>query len=199
MENLKETLQKVANKYAWQFGKVIGMRFDFWVGNEPELGCFGDDMFFTLNEMRQVVDNLPKYVKLYGSMEAVGYEIHKWTDWWLDGASDKMFERILPRVTQHLRPNISLKSWLDGCPRKDRDAWSGPDAELMKRETLQELLEEYCENECICIHEPIMHLMDRLGIERAQLRIEKDKRDKIVFEEFMKNFKNNNYGKKETF
>ena len=197
MKNLKETLWRVANEYAREFGKVIGTRFEFWVGSEPELGCFGDDMFFTLYEMQQVVDNLPKYIERYGSKEAVGDEIREWTDWWLDGASDKMMERILPRVTQHLRPNINLKAWLDGCPREERDAWSGPDAELMKRETLQELLDEYCESDCI--HDTIENVMQRLAIEVVQLRREKDKRDKIVFEEFMKNFKNNNYGKKETF
>lgn len=190
MENLKETLQKVANKYAFQFGKVIGMRFDFWVGNEPELGCFGDDMFFTLYEMQQVVDNLPKYIERYGSKEAVGDEIREWTEWWLDGASDKMMERILPRVTQHLRPNISLKAWLDGCPREGRDAWSGPDAELMKRHTLYQLLIEYCGK--YKINTDIVNIVCRLQKEINQLSIEKDERDKRAYEELMKSFKDEN-------
>ena len=169
MKNLKETLWRAANGYAWEFGKVIGMRFDFWVGNEPELGCFGDDMFFTLYEMQQVVDNLPKYVKCYGSKEAVGDEIREWTDWWLDGASDKMLERILPRVTHHLRPNISLKAWLDGCPREERDAWSGPDAELMKRQMLRDLLEDYCAKDPI--DTTIGHIVCRLEREIKQKQV----------------------------
>lgn len=190
MKQLKETLWRVANGYAREFGKVIGMRFDFWVGGEPELGCFGDSMFFTLYEMQQVVDNLPKYIERYGSKEAVGDEIREWTDWWLDGASDKMFERILPRVTHHLRPNISLKAWLDGCPRKDRDAWSGPDAKLMKRRTLYQLLIEYCAK--YKINTDVVNIVCRLQKEINQLSIEKDERDKRAYEELMKSFKDEN-------
>ena len=40
-------------------------------------------------------------------------------------------ERLEARVTNHLRVNINLKSWLDGCPREDRQPWGGPDAELL--------------------------------------------------------------------
>lgn len=149
MTNLNKRMWAVAKEYAWLFGEVIGMEPEFWVSDEPFLCCFGDTMFFSLEEMRQVIDRLPEYVRRYGSREAVGEEIQAWVNWWLDGINheDIMLERILPRVTHQLRPNITLVAWLDGCPRDDRRPWSGPDADFLRlqndHDTLLRLIREY--------------------------------------------------------
>lgn len=148
MEKLNEQLFSVAKEYARLFGEVIGMEPEFWVSDEPFMCCFGDTMFFTLEEMRKVVDSLPEYIRKYGSREAVGQEIVNYTEWWLDGVGDNIaLERILPRVTHQLRPNISLGAWLDGCPREDREPWCGPDADFMRLsndlDTLSRLIKDY--------------------------------------------------------
>lgn len=149
MKKLNEQLWAVAKEYARLFGEVIGMEPEFWVSDDPFLCCFGDTMFFSLDEMRQVIDRLPEYVRRYGSREAVGEEIQAWVNWWLDGINheDIMLERILPHVTHQLRPNISLVAWLDGCPREDRKPWSGPDADFLRlhneHETLLRFIREY--------------------------------------------------------
>lgn len=149
MTNLNKRMWAVAKEYAWLFGEVIGMEPEHWVGDCPDICCFGDTMFFSLDEMRKVIDRLPEYVRRYGSREAVGEEIQAWVNWWLDGINheDIMLERILPHVTHQLRPNITLQAWLDGCPRDDRRPWSGPDADFLRlqndHDTLLRLIREY--------------------------------------------------------
>lgn len=149
MTNLNKRMCAVAKEYAWLFGEVIGMEPEHWVGDCPDICCFGDTMFFSLEEMRTVIDRLPEYVRRYGSREAVGEEIQAWVNWWLDGINheDITLERILPRVTHQLRPNITLQAWLDGCPRDDRRPWSGPDADFLRlqndHDTLLRLIREY--------------------------------------------------------
>lgn len=134
MKRLNETLWAAAKEYARLFGEIISMDPEFWVGDCPDICCFGDTMYFSLEEMRQVVNALPRYIRKYGTREAVGYEIHEWTDWMLEGtrSSDSFMELVLPRVTRQLRPNISLESWLNGDSREERTAWSGPDADYLR-------------------------------------------------------------------
>lgn len=149
MKKLNDQLWAVAKEYARQFGEIIGYDPEYWVGDCPDLCCFGDYYFFSLEEMREVVDNIGKYAKRYGSKGAVGQEIRDWVDWWLDSRYDETaaLERVLPRVTQQLRVNINLKSWLDGCPREDRTPWSGPDADFVRlqndHDTIERLMKEY--------------------------------------------------------
>lgn len=148
MTNLNKRMWAVAKEYAWHFGEVIGMEPEYWVGDCPDICCFGDTMFFSLEEMRTVIDRLPEYVRRYGSREAVGQEINDWVNWWLEGIHDDIsLECILPRVTYQLRPNITLQAWLDGCPRDDRRPWSGPDADFLRlqndHDTLLRLIREY--------------------------------------------------------
>lgn len=149
---LKEEMWAVAKEYARQFGEVVGESVNFWVADDPEVCDFGDTLFFTLDEMRLVVDNLPMYVKKYGSKEAVGQEIRDWVEWWLyvpagDTAGTLDGELVMERVTKQLRPNINLRAWLNGCPREDREAWSGPDADYMSLQsdskTLERLIADY--------------------------------------------------------
>lgn len=147
MSELSESFWSIAREYARQFGEIIGHGSEFWVADAPSVCCFGD-MYFTLEEMRATVDNLPKYVERYGSIEAVGQEVRDWVNWWLDGVLPcQDMERTLARVTFQLRPNINLDAWLDGCPRIDREPWSGPDADFLRlcndRDTLSRLIDEY--------------------------------------------------------
>lgn len=161
MRKLNETLWAAAKEYARLFGEVIGMEPELWMGDCPDICSFGDTMVFSLEEMRQVVDNLPKYIDKYGTREAVGEEIHDWNEWTLEGIhdGDTFMDIVLPRVTRQLRPNISLEEWLDGRPREERTAWSGPDADYMRLKsdcrTLTRLISQYS---------PDTPLKDMLGI-----------------------------------
>lgn len=181
---LKEQLWAVAKEYARQFGELIGYDPDFWIGDEPSACSFGDYYYFTLDEMREVVDSIGKYVKKYGTKEAVGQEILSWADWWMDGISDGGYmERALSRVTHHLRPNINLTSWLNGCPRDGDGAWSGPDADLMKRElqetSVLELMKEYGGKATL------LSVSSSLRAKLVRMRKEKQERDKAEFDRIM--------------
>ena len=147
MKTLNEQLWAVAKEYARQFGEIIQMEPEHWVGDCPDMCCFGDCYFFTLEEIRQVVDDIDKYRTRYGSTEAVGEEIRDWVDWWLDGCAPDRMCRVEQRVTREIHPNINLKSWLDGCLREDREPWSGPDADYLRlqndHETIERLLKDY--------------------------------------------------------
>lgn len=120
MDNkLEQQLWAIAKEIARQFGEVIGSQPDYWVSDDPTGVCsFGDTYFFNLTEMKQVIDNLPRYIQRYGSREAVGEEIANWTNWWLDNQpADIAREFITERIIHTVRPKISLKAWLDGAPR----------------------------------------------------------------------------------
>ncbi len=175
MEKLQERLWSVAKEIARQFGEVLGMEPEFWVGDTPDICCFGDTSFFTLGEMRGVLDNLPKYVKLYGSKEAVGEEINAWTDWWLESCPSAI-EYARARVTHQLRPNINLKSWLDGCPRESSSAWQGADADVMRlrnyKDCLSDLKEEFGEEQ------EIGHVLRDVILELVRKEKEKKERDR---------------------
>ena len=84
-------------------------------------------------------------------------------------------ERVTARVTQQLRPNLNLQAWLDGAPRDDRDAWSGPDADFLRllndRDTLQRLVAEYRGNRSL--DNVLTSVLTKLEIERKK----KEQRD----------------------
>ena len=149
-KNLHGRMKELASEYARQFGEIISMEPEFWVGGDDDFGlcCFGDAMFFSLDEMQLVVDNIDKYVRRYGSKGTVGYEIHEWVDWWLNDCPNFM-ERVEGRVVETLRPRINLKAWLDGCPKEDvysnDDVWEGEKLVKLKtqRDVLDELIKEY--------------------------------------------------------
>lgn len=175
----------VATEYARQFGKILGTDPEYWVGDDPEICCFGDCWFFTLDEMRAVVDGIDKYVTRYGSREAVGQEIRDWEEWWLEDMHiGDVMEVVMPRATKQLRPNISLQAWLDGCPRDERKAWTGPDADLMRMEndvaTLERLIVEFRANRT---------LENVLANLRAKLDVAKEEKARRDFEEWEKMMK----------
>lgn len=182
-KNLNEQLWAVAKEYARQFGEVIGMEPEFWVGDTPDICCFGDVDYYTLNEMQQVIDRLPQHIRRYGSREAVGDEIRAWTNWWLENDGAHRFnERVLRRVTHQLRPNINLDSWLRGCPREERKPYDGLDGELMARENLLGLLIDYCK---YVSSNKVTVVIGRLLSDVDRLRKEKDERDKEEWRRIM--------------
>lgn len=185
IRKLSDTHCAVATEYARQFGKILGTDPEHWVGDDPEICCFGDCWFFTLDEMRVVVDGIDKYVTRYGSREAVGQEIRDWEEWWLEDMHiGDVMETVMPRATKQMRPNISLKAWLDGCPRDERKAWTGPDADLMRLEndvaTLERLIVEFQANRT---------LENVLANLRAKLDMAKEEKARRDFEEWEKMMK----------
>lgn len=200
-EKLSEKMWAVANEYARRFGEIIEHDVEFWVSDEPEVCCFGDYLFFTFDEMRAVVDHIEKYVARYGSLQAVGEEVVSWVDWWLDGSvrgaeatgrerrkgatnmMDTEMEYVRSRVTKQLRPNICLESWLDGCPREDREPWTGPDADYLRlcndRDTLARLIGEYSHD--MSLFATLLSVKAKLEIERKA----KEARDKAEFDKMM--------------
>ena len=179
-------MMAVAKEYARIFGQIIESELEFFVGDDPtDIACFGDCLFFSLSEMRDVVDNIDAYQARYGSREAVGQEIRDWVNWWVD-SSNALMERIESRVTHQLRPNISLKAWLDGCPRQERKPWEGPDADYLRlqddADTLKRLIAEYRGSRS---------LDNVLENVQAQLDIETERKAKRDFAEWEKIMKSN--------
>lgn len=182
-KKLSLELLGVAKEYARIFGQIIESELEFFVGDDPtDVACFGDCFFFSLSEMRDVVDNIDTYVARYGSREAVGQEIRDWVYWWTDGdSSNALMERIEPRVTHHLWPNISLKAWLDGCPRQERKPYSGPDAEYMRLQNDADILKRL-----IAEYRGSRSLDNVLENIQAQLDIEAERKAKRDFAEWEK-------------
>lgn len=176
----------VAKEYARIFGEIIESELEFFVGDDPtDMACFGEYLFFSISEMRDVVDNIDTYVTRYGSIEAVGQEIRDWVYWWTDAdSSNTLMERIEPRVTHQLRPNISLKAWLDGCPRQERKTWEGPDADYLRlqndADTLKRLIAEYRGSRSL--DNVLENIQAQLDIEAKR----KAKRDFAEWEKIMK-------------
>lgn len=112
---MKEQLRAVAKEYARQFGQIIGIEPDYWVGGDISLeACAFADYFFDLNDMQVVVDNLDRWVKKHGTIEKVAAEVIDWHDYaitiehqqnlfsWLDGhrptANEIELERICGQI-----------------------------------------------------------------------------------------------------
>jgi hypothetical protein len=185
-KRLSLDLLGVAKEYARIFGQIIESELEFFVGDDPtDMACFGDCLFFSLSEMRDVVDNIDAYQARYGSKEAVGQEIRDWVYWWAD-SSNVLMERIQPRVTHQIWPNISLKAWLDGCPRQEREPFNGPDAEYMRlqndADTLKRLIAEYRGNRSLD------NILENV---QTQLDIEAERKAKRDFDEWEKIMKSN--------
>jgi len=109
MTQLQSQFIAVANEYARQFSQIIGYNREFWVGPfDGHHACFGDNYFFSLEEMSIVVDLIDKWVKNYGSREKVGDAVTEWFDYYTD---IDHFEERCPNGF----PSINLFSWLKGA------------------------------------------------------------------------------------
>jgi len=107
---MKETLQQrfvsCAHEYARLFGAVIGYKLEFWLGIlDGHHACFGDNYFFSFEEMCMVVDKIDEWRSRY--CDSLGDVILEWYDYYTD--IDHFEER-----TVNGRPLISLWSWLKG-------------------------------------------------------------------------------------
>ena len=116
IEKFGDTFNIFLDFYTGRFSYIIGVDFDYWVGDMREedkqadrpsqsvdVAQFGE-YFFNLVDIRTVVDNYKYWLKRSGSREAVGQEVRDWHDY----------------AVEHLGKGegyINLFHWLNGAPR----------------------------------------------------------------------------------
>ena len=116
IEKFRGIFDSLLDFYVKRFSYIIGIDFEFWVGDMREedraadrpsdsvdVAQFGD-YFFNLSDIRTVVDNYKYWLNRYGSREAVGKEVRDWHDY----------------AVEHLGKGegyINLFHWLNGAPR----------------------------------------------------------------------------------
>ena len=125
IELVRDSFDKFLDFYIKRFSHIIGVDFDYWVGDMREedkqadrpsqsvdVAQFGE-YFFNLVDIRTVVDNYRYWLRRSGSREAVGQEVRDWHDY----------------AVEHLGKGegyINLFHWLNGAPRdiddNDKDA-----------------------------------------------------------------------------
>ena len=116
IEKFGETFDILLGFYTDRFSHIIGVDFEFWVGDMREedraadrpsdsvdVAQFGD-YFFNLSDIRTVVDNYKYWLNRHGSREAVGQEVCDWQDYVVERMSEK-------------KNYINLFNWLNGAPR----------------------------------------------------------------------------------
>ena len=116
IEKFGETFDILLGFYTDRFSHIIGIDFEFWVGDMREedkqadrpsqsvdVAQFGD-YFFNLSDIRTVVDNYKYWLQLYGTREDVGEEVCDWHDYVVERMSEK-------------KNYINLFNWLNGAPR----------------------------------------------------------------------------------
>ena len=125
IEKFGETFDILLDFYVKRFSYIIGIDFEFWVGDMREedraadrpsdsvdVAQFGD-YFFNLSDIRTVVDNYKYWLNRHGSREAVGEEVCDWHDY------------VLERMGRN-KIYLNLFNWLNGAPRdiddNDKDA-----------------------------------------------------------------------------
>lgn len=125
IDKFGETFDILLDFYTGRFSHIIGVDFDYWVGDMREedraadrptqpvdVAQFGD-YFFNLSDIRTVVDNYKYWLNRHGSREAVGEEVLDWHDY------------VLERMGRN-KIYLNLFNWLNGAPRdiddNDKDA-----------------------------------------------------------------------------
>ena len=116
IELVRDSFDKFLGFYIARFSHIIGIDFEFWVGDMREedkqadrpsqsvdVAQFGD-YFFNLSDIRTVVDNYKYWLQRYGTREAVGQEVCDWQDYVVERMSEK-------------KNYINLFNWLNGAPR----------------------------------------------------------------------------------
>ena len=116
IEKFGETFDILLGFYTDRFSHIIGVDFEFWVGDMREEDSAADrpsqpvdvaqfgDYFFNLSDIRTVVDNYIYWLQRYGTREAVGQEVRDWQDYVVERMSEK-------------KNYINLFNWLNGAPR----------------------------------------------------------------------------------
>ena len=116
IEKFRGIFDSLLDFYVKRFANIIGIEFEFWVGDMREedkqadrpsqsvdVAQFGE-YFFNLVDIRTVVDNYRYWLQRYGTREAVGQEVRDWHDY----------------AVEHLGKGegyINLFRWLNGAPR----------------------------------------------------------------------------------
>ena len=125
IEKFRGIFDSLLDFYVKRFSNIIGLDFDYWVGDMREedraadrpsdsvdVAQFGD-YFFNLSDIRTVVDNYRYWLNRHGSREAVGEEVCDWHDY------------VLERMGRN-KIYLNLFNWLNGAPRdiddNDKDA-----------------------------------------------------------------------------
>ena len=125
IEKFRGIFDSLLDFYVKRFANIIGIDFEFWVGDMREedraadrpsdsvdVAQFGD-YFFNLSDIRTVVDNYKYWLNRHGSREAVGEEVCDWHDY------------VLERMGRN-KIYLNLFNWLNGAPRdiddNDKDA-----------------------------------------------------------------------------
>ena len=116
IDKFGEVFNMLLDFYIERFSHIIGVDFEFWVGDMREedraadrpsdsvdVAQFGD-YFFNLSDIRTVVDNYKYWLNRHGSREAVGEEVCDWHDYVVERMSEK-------------KNYINLFNWLNGAPR----------------------------------------------------------------------------------
>ena len=116
IEKFRGIFDSLLDFYVKRFSNIIGIDFEFWVGDMREedkqadrpsqsvdVAQFGD-YFFNLSDIRTVVDNYKYWLQRYGTREAVGEEVCDWHDY------------VLERMGRN-KIYINLFNWLNGAPR----------------------------------------------------------------------------------
>lgn len=116
IELVRDSFDKFLGFYIARFSHIIGIDFEFWVGDMREedkradrpsqsvdVAQFGD-YFFNFSDIRTVVDNYKYWLQRYGTREAVGQEVCDWQDYVVERMSEK-------------KNYINLFNWLNGAPR----------------------------------------------------------------------------------
>ena len=116
IEMVKDSFDKSLDFYTARFSHIIGVDFDYWVCDKREedkqadrptqpvdVANFGD-YYFSLADIRTVVDNYKYWLKRYGTRKAVGQEVCDWQDYVVERMSEK-------------KNYINLFNGLNGAPR----------------------------------------------------------------------------------
>ena len=116
IDKFGETFDILLGFYTDRFSHIIGVDFDYWVGDMREedkavdrpsqsvdVAQFGE-YFFNFVDIRTVVDNYKYWLQRYGTREAVGEEVCDWHDYVVERMSEK-------------KNYINLFNWLNGAPR----------------------------------------------------------------------------------
>ena len=120
IEMVKDSFDKSLDFYTARFSHIIGVDFDYWVGDMREedkqadrpsqsvdVAQFGE-YFFNLVDIRTVVDNYKYWLKRYGTREAVAQEVCDWHDYVVERMGNK-------------KSYINLFHWLLGAPSDIND------------------------------------------------------------------------------
>lgn len=109
--------QRIIKRYMKAFEIIIGMEVEFWVGDmrkedheadrptQPvDVALFGDNYYFSLHDMRVVVDNYSYWENKYYTIYDLRKEILDWHDYAV-------------KQKECGKTHINLFNWLNGCPR----------------------------------------------------------------------------------